>query len=82
MQSGRRGRSHAEACIASAGTRLRWNMPMCVQTQELRSTALSAPDFPETRQKLKKEQKNANPNFFNLNFYLFLDFIYTKAQNK
>jgi hypothetical protein len=46
--------------------RLRWNMPKCVRPQELRSTALSAPDFPETRQKLKKTNKNAK--FF---FWIF-----------
>jgi hypothetical protein len=42
---------------------------------KLRSTALSAPDFPETRQKPKTgNKKNAN--------LIFLDFIYTKARNK
>jgi hypothetical protein len=43
-------------------------------TTKVRSTALSAPDFPETRQKPKTGKKIAN--------LIFLDFIYTKARNK
>jgi hypothetical protein len=38
--------------------------------------------FQKLNRNKKQEQKNDNPNFFNLNFYIFLDFIYTKARNK
>jgi hypothetical protein len=72
-------RSHAEACQVSAGTRAFWNRRKYVRLQELRSNALSAPDFPETQQKPKTGTKNANKFFFFFFFFFFLDFIYTKA---
>jgi hypothetical protein len=50
-------RSHAEACQVSAGTRAFWNRRKYVRPQELRSTALSVPDFLETQQKPKTGTK-------------------------
>jgi hypothetical protein len=67
-------RSHAEACQVSAGTRAFWNRRKYVRLQELRSTALSAPDFPETQQKPKTGTKNANLKFF-LNFFKIFIFF-------
>jgi hypothetical protein len=64
----------------SAGTRLFWNRWQCVRAQDLRSTALSAPDFPETRNRNEKYQNKNYSNFFF--FLIFLDFFYTKARNK
>jgi hypothetical protein len=75
-------RLHANAQQASAGMRLRWNMPECVRPQEMRSTALSAPDFPETRQKLKKVNKNAKPFFKKILYiyiYIFFGFYLYKS---
>jgi hypothetical protein len=68
-------RSHAEAGQVSAGTRAFWNRRKYIRPQELRSTALSVPDFPETQQKLKTGTKNANLKFFFLIFLKFLNFF-------
>jgi hypothetical protein len=46
----------------SAGKRWCWNRRKCVRAQKLRSTALWAPDFPATQQKLKTKTKNPNKN--------------------
>jgi hypothetical protein len=62
-------RSHAEVCQASAGMRVFWNRRQYIRPQELRSTALSTPDFPETQKKPKTMNKNANLIFFE--FYLY-----------
>jgi hypothetical protein len=59
----------------STGTRAFWNRRKYVRPQELRSTALSTPDFPETQQKPKTGTKNANLKFFFFfNFYIFIFF--------
>jgi hypothetical protein len=57
--------------VSRAQVRGRRNRLKCVRTQKLRSTALSAPDFPETELKLKKMQTNTNLIFF-LKKYFYL----------
>jgi hypothetical protein len=39
----------------SAGMRASWNRRQYVRPQELRSTALSAPDFPDTQTEIQKK---------------------------
>jgi hypothetical protein len=66
----------------SAGTRVFWNRQKYIRPQELRSTSLSAPDFPETQQKPKTGTKNANLKIFFFNFFKIFIFFWILSIQK